>query len=148
MVCQLPLPLVLNLCDLSIIRPVFVIPQLLSMQWLWRVMAPLGSRWHIMKYLLKKTSAGFLNYYHWLLPPQIPGEVSLYMAELLEYDNFLLIFNIPNTHLDTFYGFFEKLHSPSLAACLFSPNLQCLLFYNIHFLNCFQWINIAPTALV
>lgn len=54
MACQLSLSSLLNLYDLSIISSVFVIPQLLSMQWLWRVTAPLRSRWHIMKYLLKK----------------------------------------------------------------------------------------------
>lgn len=60
MACQLPLPSILNLYDLSIISPVFVIPQLLSMQWLWCVMAPRGCRWHIMKYLLKKQVQAFL----------------------------------------------------------------------------------------
>ena len=60
MACQLSLPSILNSYDLSIISSVFVIPQLLSMQWLWCVMASLGSRWHIMKYLLKKQVQAFL----------------------------------------------------------------------------------------
>lgn len=83
-----------------------------------------------MKYLLKKQVQAFLIITTDCFPLKVQ-ESRVCTKELLEYDNFLLIFNFPPMHLGTFYGYFEKLHPASLAACLLSPicNVFCFIIY-------------------